>query len=276
MSAAFLDDIFSIICLVVMTNLAGGELNIPKHVIAPLVSAMAFVGIGVASSVFIMPRLTSYLLDSSGRAIRFFEVGTRSMGLKDEIHMFYMIVAYLLLSWLGHVIGSALLGAFVAGVLFSDVPRSHLVWEKQFKRITRWLLRIFFSATVGFTINISDLFSAQAFWRGAIMAVGPCLLTKVSAGMFVGRGRWVVGVAMMARGEFAYLVAEKAHSLDLITPSQYAVVVWSLLWATIIAPLAFDKVLKQFIQEEFSKGSNARSHRIGGDQFSGESSFIIR
>ena len=47
MSSAFLDDIYSIICLVVMINLSSGDFNVPKHVIQPLFSSFALVGFGV-------------------------------------------------------------------------------------------------------------------------------------------------------------------------------------------------------------------------------------
>ena len=50
--------------------------------------------------------------------------------------------------------GSHLLGAFVAGMCFVNVPRSHQVWVTQLKRIIRWLIRIFFAATVGLGLGL--------------------------------------------------------------------------------------------------------------------------
>ena len=47
MSSAFLDDIYSIICLVVMINLAKGDFSPAEHVIQPLFSSFALVGFGV-------------------------------------------------------------------------------------------------------------------------------------------------------------------------------------------------------------------------------------
>jgi Kef-type K+ transport system membrane component KefB len=276
MSAAFLDDIFSIICLVVLTNLAGGDLSIVDHIVVPSISAFAFVGFGGWASVGIMPYITPYMLDSSNAVVQFFDVGNRTLGLSDELHLFYLILFYLMFSWVGDVVGSSLLGAFVAGMLFSSIPRSGLVWDKQFKRITRWLIRLFFSATVAFSIEISDLFTLEAFWKGLILGIGPCLLTKMVAGYFVGDERWVVGIAMMARGEFAYLVAAEAYRLEMIAQSEYAIVVWALIWATIVAPLAFDKVLKNFVSDQYVKDGPRRATRIGGNKFTGESTFILR
>lgn len=274
MSAAFLDDIFSIICLVVLTNLSEGNLNPVTHVLVPLISSFAFVGFGVVGSIY-LPRVFPMMINTNGAVWGSLHVANRSMGMQDELHIFWMLVCYLLLSWVGDLIGSALLGAFVAGMLFSCIPRSHHIWEKQFKRITRWLLRIFFSCTVAFSIDVTALFTVEAFWKGLVIGMVPCLATKVMSGIFVGDERWVVGIAMMARGEFAYLVAEEAHALEMIDDMEFSVVVWALLWATVLTPLIFDKVLKKFVEDQFAKSDGARSARIGGNLFSGQGSFLI-
>jgi Kef-type K+ transport system membrane component KefB len=249
MSAAFLDDIFSIICLVALQNLSEGSLNPLTHVVIPLLSSLLFVGFGVVGSIY-LPRFFPLFINDQSWACSQFRVANRSLDTQDELHLFWMLLCYLLLSWVGDLVGSALLGSFVAGMLFSCVPRSHHIWEKQFKRITRWLLRIFFSCTVAFSIDVSALFTVEVFWKGLVVGLGPCLLTKVAASVFVGDERWVVGIAMMARGEFAYLVAEIAHSLEMINDTEFAVVVWALLWATVMTPIIFDKVLKKYIENQ--------------------------
>ena len=71
----------------------------------------------------------------------------------------------------GSLIGSHLLGAFVAGMCFVNVPRSHQVWVAQFKRIIRWLIRIFFSATVGFAVPLKEMFTLDAFLNGPPPAI---------------------------------------------------------------------------------------------------------
>ena len=193
------------------------------------------------------------------------------------MHLTVLFMSYVLLSWVGHLVGSSLLGSFVAGMLFSNVRRSQVVWSRQFKRVTAWLLRLFFGATVAFTINIESLLTLQAFWKGIVIGVVPCLGGKLVCGLFVGSERWVIGVAMMARGEFAYLVAEAAHSLDLLSSEGYSVILWSLLWATVIPPMIFAQTLQSYVLSLIEKGACAgRSERIGGVQYSAESSFIIR
>merc|ERR1719506_2497296 len=61
MSAAFLDDIFSIICLVVLINLAKGDFDPVVHVIVPLIASFAFVGAGIAGSMYLPPYFPYFL-----------------------------------------------------------------------------------------------------------------------------------------------------------------------------------------------------------------------
>ena len=64
---------------------------------------------------------------------------------------------------------------------FVEVPRSHQVWVAQFKRISRWLIRIFFSAAVGFAVPLKEMMTADAVWKGAVLGLLPGVLCKVAA-----------------------------------------------------------------------------------------------
>jgi hypothetical protein len=75
---------------------------------------------------------------------------------------------------------------------------------------------------------------------------------------------------MMARGEFAYLVAQEAHALERLTEMEYAVVVWALLWATMVTPIVFKYVLAAYVEDKF-RLEHSRSTRIGGNEDMGKS-----
>jgi len=203
-------------------------------------------------------------------------------------------------------IGSHLLGCFGAGMAWVNVPRSHAIWEKQMKRVVRWMMRLFFSATVGFAVPVGDLFDGTAIWRGAVLGVGPCIATKLFSGLFA----WIkykdeeakemaksascatkclqpqqllVGIAMVARGEFAYLVAETAQTtpyqgsdvpgMTMMSAEVYAAVVWALVWATITAPIMFRWAIGVFDRAT----PIHRSDFIGGDSKDyARRAFVIR
>ena len=168
-------------------------------------------------------------------------------------------------------IGSHLLGAFAAGMCFVNVPRSHAIWLLQTKRVIRWLVRIFFAASVGFAIPVREMAQPRSMWKGFLLGVGPVILTKIVSGIpaytrfktskerrLAMRASWatrifrmqpqqlLVGMAMVARGEFAYLVADVAQSSLFqggpgmtMDEEVYAAVMWALVMATIFSPVAF-------------------------------------
>jgi len=75
-------------------------------------------------------------------------------------------------------------------------------------------------------------------------------LTKVVSGICMGKPRFVIGWAMVGRAEFAYLIAEMAKSGGIMSAELFAIVVWSLLYATIVAPIVFKKVLTNYVVAE--------------------------
>lgn len=73
-------------------------------------------------------------------------------------------------------------------------------------------------STVAFSIPIKIMMNVEALWKGALLGAGPCCLTKIIAGITTGGDKWVVGFAMVGRGEFAYLVAQTAQA-TLLNPA---------------------------------------------------------
>merc|ERR1719502_2643969 len=127
--------------------------------------------------------------------------------------------------------------------------------------MTSWMIRIFFACTVAFAIPVGELISIEAFWKGSIMGIGPCILTKVSAA-FWKKERFVIGWAMVGRAEFAYLIAQLAASMNMMDQKVFSVVIWSLLYATVFAPFMFRMVLGRFKLQ--------RAQEEGGGEFTPE------
>merc|ERR1712187_1044517 len=174
--------------------------------------------------------------------------------------MFVTLAAY---AQITHLCGTHLWGCFIGGMCFSTMHHAHHVWVRQVKRITVWFMRIFFACTLAWAIPVNDLFSLEAFWKGTLMGIGPCVLTKVLCGPFMGDSRWVIGWAMVGRAEFAYFIAIMAKALKMMDDKLFAILIWSLIYATIFAPLIFRKVLTAFMQRE-GKPSPRLEHRASG------------
>jgi len=171
----------------------------------------------------------------------------------DEVMWLLMFIVLLAYAQITHLCGTHLWGCFIAGMSFATREEAHHVWVRQVKRVTCWFIRIFFAATLAWAIPVEQLFSLDAFWKGSIMGIGPCILTKVLCAPFMGKARWVIGWAMVGRAEFAYFIAIMAKSLKMMDDSLFAILVWALVYATIFAPLIFRYVLKRYVAQEHAQ-----------------------
>jgi hypothetical protein len=173
---------------------------------------------------------------------------------KDQALFAIMLLMLLGYATVTYFCGTHLWGCFIAGMSFAcldeEPGHAHHVWVKQTKRITSWMIRIFFSCTVAFSIPVLELLNFEAFWKGSIMGIGPCILTKVSCAFFMGPPKFVIGWAMVGRAEFAYLIAQMGLAGGLVDEKLFSQLIWALLWATIFAPLIFKFVLNKYIKEQ--------------------------
>jgi uncharacterized coiled-coil protein SlyX len=171
-----------------------------------------------------------------------------------EVMFILMFATLLLYGHITYMCGTHLWGCFIAGMSFATDKHAHHIWVKQVKRNTVWFLRCFFACTLAWSIPVTALFSLDALWKGTLMGIGPCILTKVCCGPFMGDARWVIGWAMVGRAEFAYFIAIMANSVNLMSDELFAILVWALIYATIFAPLIFRKVLANYMAK--LKGGN--------------------
>jgi hypothetical protein len=76
--------------------------------------------------------------------------------------MFALLIGY---GCIANEIGSHLLGAFIAGMSFCWMQPALMLWHSQVKRIANWLIRLFFGATVAFSIPIAIMMDLDALWK---------------------------------------------------------------------------------------------------------------
>eukprot|EP00746_Dinoflagellata_sp_MGD_P148325 gnl/MRDRNA2_/MRDRNA2_80558_c0_seq1.p1 gnl/MRDRNA2_/MRDRNA2_80558_c0~~gnl/MRDRNA2_/MRDRNA2_80558_c0_seq1.p1 ORF type:complete len:591 (-),score=85.35 gnl/MRDRNA2_/MRDRNA2_80558_c0_seq1:646-2418(-) len=168
---------------------------------------------------------------------------------RDALHAFIMWMVFLAYASTFHFLLSHLAGCFIGGMSFTSVPRSHHLWVGQTKPFTTWMLRVFFACTVGFAIPVDQLLTISGFLKGMVIGAIPCLGAKVFCAPFMGDARWVIGWGMCGRAEFAYLIAQMALSSMLMTKEVFSICIWSLLWATLVAPLVFRAVLNKYTKK---------------------------
>jgi Kef-type K+ transport system membrane component KefB len=238
MTAAFVDDVLSLILFSVLFSLG----NIEFWPFFRLGCGLLFMAITIVAAVKVWPPLLSWLFSKVPE-----DKPDAKVTRHDEVMWIVMLLTLLVYGQITHECGTHLWGAFIAGMSFSTQHHAHHVWVRQVKRSTVWWLRIFFACTLAWSIPVEDLFSPQALWQGTIMGIGPCILSKVLCAPFMGKAKWVIGWAMVGRAEFAYFIAIMAQALQMIPDKLFAILLWALIWATIFAPLIFRKVLVRYM-----------------------------
>ena len=236
-TAATEDDLLALILFIILQNISKDDIDIGL-VILPIVLAITFIAFVGYLSYHWFPFLLSKLLSCTvTRDLSFFH--------RDQLHLASLFVVLGILSWIGHLLGSHLLGAFLAGLLYSRVPRTYYLWQTQLKQSVSWLLRLFFSATVAFSIPIDIMFSLEAIWKGLIVMF-ICVISKLLSTMHLDKkDRWIVGFALVGRGEFSYLIAEFSLQQNIIDKELYSIIVWGLLLSTIISPIMLQYLVKK-------------------------------
>ncbi|MGD0057658.1 MAG: cation:proton antiporter [Methanomassiliicoccales archaeon] len=188
------------------------------------VVAVVFVGSGL------LPRVRRYAPE--------FKTAPQLVGLRRKISPLAvaLIVCFGLSAMASYVGLAAIVGAFLAGMIFAEFKDLFQVGE-QFEAINEFLVPFFF-LYIGISVNLST------FGGVAILAL---LITFVAiATKFVGcavgayrlgaKSATIVGVGMVPRGEVGLIIASVGLSIGSISGDMFSVVVFMSLLTTLVAP----------------------------------------
>ena len=234
-SAAVIDDMIALVILSQLDALTG-EIDIVSVVI-PIISALLFLVLGGYIAIFVLPSfIEKHVLERVEKRYH------------DKVEFAIMIVLLVVLMPATYYAeASYLMGAFIAGLTFCSSHGLHHLFVRQFKRLLQWLMRIFFSASIGFQVPIKDFADITVLWQGLVFALA--LMGKLAVGFLVPnftqsmkftnthlRDCLITGFSMAAEGEFAFVIAVFAVDGGLIGKDLYASVVLAVLISTIIPP----------------------------------------
>ena len=164
--------------------------------------------------------------------------------------LWLLVLAYLPVVY--YTKASYLTGAFLAGLSFSQVEGVHHTFVSEAGPVMEWLLRIFFSASIGFQVPI------RMFGNKSVIALGfayyAAVLGKVPIGLFAPkydnitrpanypfspyiRDVIITSVAMTCRGEFNFIIAAFGTGNSLLDAELYSSIIWAVLLACITSPI---------------------------------------
>lgn len=234
--AAVVDDVISLILLAQVSALA--ETPTPWRLLQPLVFALAFIAASVVLA-FLLPFLWK----------RAFQVVPIPTSAYPVVELWGMLIIASAMTYGAIRAGTSfLLAGYLAGVSFATVDENiaQQPWNIHVAPKISWPLRLFFAATVAFVLPVRTLFAPDALSLGVGLAV-IAIVGKVLAGLVM-LPNWLdalgVGVAMLGRGEFGFLIAAQSKSLGLISDRVYAATAWAIIVPTLLSPLIFIPVFR--------------------------------
>lgn len=140
---------------------------------------------------------------------------------------------------------SRLLGCFVAGMAFADVPYARQQWNSKVEPVKPLLEGIFF-ASIGFFLPIRAMFHKTTILYGLGYAASSAI-TKFATALLI--RPWThgiaAGIAMITRGELGLILAQQARSNQTISESCFIVVCWAVILCTLFPPFFFAIMIKR-------------------------------
>jgi NhaP-type Na+/H+ and K+/H+ antiporter len=174
----------------------------------------------------------------------------------------------------------ALFGAFVAGILFGQMPRLPEEVIHKLESVTLAVFAPIFFAVAGLKVNLTSLFELSLIgWALLIIAVamfGKIVGAYTGARLLGGRDHWTglaYGAALNARGALGIIIATIGLNQGVLAQEMFSIIVIMAITTSLLAPPALRAILKnvqpepaelrRLRQEELDAGSLvANIHRV--------------
>lgn len=253
-AAAVLDDVIALVLLSEIKALDGGTMI---DFVLPIVASGFFLLLFGYLALRIMPVHMEGLIQ---KYIPKKHQDNCSLGMTLLLAMALLPTTYYLKS-------SYLLGVFLAGLCFCTDVRMHRVWIHQVKRLLTWLLRIFFAATIGFEVPISDFADFEVIWKGLIYCLP--VVGKIVTGFFANPLRakefFTIAFAMSAWGEFAFIIAVYSKEHNIMDDNTFSSLVFAILLSVILAPYALSFILNHYNTAAGKHFDSSIAHQLEND-----------
>lgn len=224
LGAAIIDDILGIIALTVITSVADTSVNL-FFILAKIVAFFVFSAlIGVVFYYLFQKYVNRFNKDMRRFVIFSF--------------VFCLLLAYCAEEFFGV---ADITGAFIAGLIISNIPRSNYI-SARFDTLSYMFLSPIFFASIGIKVILPHMTPSLIIF--AILLLIVAILTKIigcgigaKLGKFTNQEALQVGSGMISRGEVALIVANKGSSLGLMSATFFGPVIITVIITTIIAPI---------------------------------------
>lgn len=232
LGAAVFDDILGMVLLAVVVSLATGTAVRWLHLGVVLAEALGFAW---------------FMIYVGPNVVRRLKPGLQRLSTHDAPLVLALSICMLLSVAAAKIGMAAIIGAFFAGLIFSDYsPEWHL--KPRVHGINEFLSPFFFF-TMGARLDI-QVFSREVVVVALVISVLALITKVIGCGAAVLHEGWrtalKVGVGMTPRGEVALIVALIGLQMNMVSQRAYAIVIFMTAVTTLIPP----PVLRYLFRED--------------------------
>lgn len=265
-AAGMSDDTTGWILLSIVAGLASGEAVTAGSVLQIVGSVLAFMIISFTLGRWFVKKALDYVQDeitSGDRLLTLVIVLTFAWGaITQALNL------------------EAVLGAFVMGILFGQMPRLPEAVHHKLESVSLGIFSPIFFAVAGLKVNVLNLLEPQliliALLVIAVASGGKIVGTYAGARLIGGREHWYAlsfGAGLNARGAMEIIIATIGLNLGILAQDMFSIIVIMAMTTSLMAPPALRWVLKRvepseeelrrLQMEEMAEGSPvANIHRV--------------
>jgi Kef-type K+ transport system membrane component KefB/nucleotide-binding universal stress UspA family protein len=265
-AAGMSDDTIGWILLSIVAGLAAGEVVTAGTVAQAVGSVLAFLVLSFTAGRWLVKKLLDYVQDEVVSADR-------------------LVTLVVVMTFLWGAISQALnleavLGAFVMGVLFGQMPRLPEDVHKKLITVSLGIFTPIFFGVAGLKVNVGQLLTPQLILITLVVigiaTMGKVVGTYAGARLIGGREHWTAlsfGAGLNARGAMEIIIATIGLQLGILTQDMFSIIVIMAMATSLMAPPALRWVLAHVVpetqelerlkREEMAAGSViAKMHRV--------------
>jgi Kef-type K+ transport system membrane component KefB len=242
-AAGMSDDTIGWILLSIVAGLAAGEVVTAGTVAQTVGSVLAFLILSFTAGRWLVKKLLDYVQDEVVSADR-------------------LVTLVVVMTFLWGAISQALnleavLGAFVMGVLFGQMPRLPEDVHKKLITVSLGIFTPIFFGVAGLKVNIAQLLTPQLILITLVVigiaTAGKVVGTYTGARLVGGREHWTAlsfGAGLNARGAMEIIIATIGLQLGILSQDMFSIIVIMAMATSLMAPPALRWVLAHVVPEE--------------------------
>lgn len=249
MGAAVVDDILSLVLLSIVVGASQGRLD-PFSIALLVATALLFLGVGMAVGLYFFRQVVVRI-----------QVAGMKIGLKHGGFIIALAVTFLY-AFIAEAVGlSAIIGAFLAGTLFSNTPL-----REDFTEGAGYLGAIFipiFFISLGLQVNLPAVgLASDVFVFGTVLTIVAILTKVIGCGLPARLAKMTrheslaVGWGMTPRGEVGLIAAVTALTAGVINDALFSIIVVVMVLVSVI-PVPLFKRYVALVAKERPRGAPA-------------------